>query len=101
MILSGEPIPARQALEYGAIDAILEGELTPAAVEFARLVVREKRPLRRVAAPPPKSTPLRGKHAHIHHTAPRLCKRTRRRHAPAARDRGGGRVVRARAARVA
>src|SRR6266550_201466 len=47
MILSGDPIPARQALEYGAIDAIVEGELTPAAVEFARLVVREKWPLRR------------------------------------------------------
>src|SRR5260370_2924019 len=36
MILSGEPIPARQALEYGAITAIPEEELTPPPAESPR-----------------------------------------------------------------
>src|SRR5437016_3748265 len=34
MIVSGDPIPAKQALQYGAVESILEGELTPAAVDF-------------------------------------------------------------------
>jgi 3-hydroxyacyl-CoA dehydrogenase len=84
MILSGEPIPARQALEYGAIDAILEGELTPAAVEFARLVVREKRPLRRVRDLDEKLAPMRENPAKFDEVAASLSKRTRGLHAPAA-----------------
>src|SRR5947209_12990217 len=84
MILSGDPIPARQALEYGAIDAILEGELTPGGVEFARLVVREKRPLRRVRDLDERLAPMRQNPAKFDELAASLSKRTRGLHAPAA-----------------
>jgi len=48
MILSGEPIPAKDALAAGLIDEIIEGDLVKGAVAFARKVVAEKRPLRHV-----------------------------------------------------
>ena len=48
LILGGDPVPAQQALEMGLIDAVVEGDLTDAAVAFANEVVREKRPLRRL-----------------------------------------------------
>jgi 3-hydroxyacyl-CoA dehydrogenase len=48
MILSGNPIPAKDALAHGLIDEIVEGDLIAGAVAFARKVVAEKRPLRRV-----------------------------------------------------
>ena len=45
MILSGEPIPARDALDSGLIDEIVEGDLVASAIAFARRVVAERRPL--------------------------------------------------------
>jgi 3-hydroxyacyl-CoA dehydrogenase len=46
MILTGDPIPADQALEAGLIDAIVEGDLTEAAVAFARgIVARRQTPV--------------------------------------------------------
>src|SRR5215470_7643753 len=45
MILSGEPIPAREALDGGLIDEIVEGDLAAGAVTFARAAVADKRPL--------------------------------------------------------
>ena len=48
MIVSGEPIGAAEAREDGIIDEIVDGDLTAAAIEFARRVVREGRPLRLV-----------------------------------------------------
>src|SRR5712671_5908815 len=45
MILSGEPIPAREALDAGLVDDIVEGDLVAGAVAFARRVVADKRPL--------------------------------------------------------
>jgi 3-hydroxyacyl-CoA dehydrogenase len=45
MILSGEPIPVREALDAGLIDEIIEGDLMAGAVAFARAAVAEKRPL--------------------------------------------------------
>jgi 3-hydroxyacyl-CoA dehydrogenase len=45
MILSGEPIPAREALDAGLIDEIIEGDLMAGAVAFAQAVVAEKRAL--------------------------------------------------------
>jgi 3-hydroxyacyl-CoA dehydrogenase len=47
MILSGDPIPAAQALDYGLVDEIVEGDVTEGAIAFARRVLAEKRPLRR------------------------------------------------------
>jgi 3-hydroxyacyl-CoA dehydrogenase len=82
MILSGDPIPAKEALQYGAVDAILEGELTPAAVEFAREMVREKRPLRRVRDMDEKLAPIRQDPAKFDEFAAPLSKRTRGLHAP-------------------
>jgi len=45
MILSGEPIAAREALDAGLVDEIIEGDLITGAIAFARRVVAEKRPL--------------------------------------------------------
>jgi 3-hydroxyacyl-CoA dehydrogenase len=45
MILSGDPIPANEALEAGLIDEIVTGDLTSAALAFARRAVAEKREL--------------------------------------------------------
>jgi 3-hydroxyacyl-CoA dehydrogenase len=48
MIVTGEPIGAPEALADGIIDEIVEGELTPAAITFARGAVAEGRPLKLV-----------------------------------------------------
>jgi 3-hydroxyacyl-CoA dehydrogenase len=48
MIVTGEPIGASEALADGIIDEIVEGELTTAAVAFARRVVTDARPLKLV-----------------------------------------------------
>src|SRR6201997_4791988 len=48
MIVSGDPIGAAEAMADGVIDELAEGDLTAAAIAFARRVVREGRPLRLV-----------------------------------------------------
>jgi 3-hydroxyacyl-CoA dehydrogenase len=48
MIVTGDPIEAREALADGVIDTIVDGDLTEGAIAFARRVVAEGRPLRRV-----------------------------------------------------
>jgi 3-hydroxyacyl-CoA dehydrogenase len=48
MIVSGDPIEAREALADGVIDEIVDGSPTEGAVAFARRAVAESRPLRRV-----------------------------------------------------
>jgi 3-hydroxyacyl-CoA dehydrogenase len=48
MIVSGEPIGAAEARADGIIDEIVEGDLTAAAIDFARRTVREGQPLRLV-----------------------------------------------------
>ena len=45
MILSGNPIPADQALAAGLIDDIADGDLRAAGIAFAQRVLAEKRPL--------------------------------------------------------
>jgi 3-hydroxyacyl-CoA dehydrogenase len=45
MVLSGDPIPVRDALDAGLVDEIVEGDLVAGAIAFARRVVAEKRPL--------------------------------------------------------
>ena len=45
MILSGDPINAADALACGIVDEIADGDVTAAAVAFARHVLAEKRPL--------------------------------------------------------
>ncbi|HXO89227.1 MAG TPA: 3-hydroxyacyl-CoA dehydrogenase NAD-binding domain-containing protein [Stellaceae bacterium] len=48
MIVTGDPIEAREALADGVIDEIVEGDLAAGAIAFARRVVAEGRPLRLV-----------------------------------------------------
>jgi len=49
LITSGRQFNAAQALDYGVIDAVTgEGELRRDAIAFARRVIDEKRPLKRV-----------------------------------------------------
>ena len=48
MIVTGEPIGAAEAREGGIIDEIVDGDLTAAATDFARRVVREGWALRLV-----------------------------------------------------
>jgi len=48
MIITGDPIEAREALADGVIDKIVNGDLTEGAIAFARRVVAENRVLRRV-----------------------------------------------------
>jgi 3-hydroxyacyl-CoA dehydrogenase len=45
MIVTGDPVGASEALADGVIDEIAEGDLTEAAIAFARRVVAEGRPL--------------------------------------------------------
>ena len=59
MILSGNPIPAQDALSVGLIDEIIEGDLIEGAIAFARKVVAEKRPLKRVRDMEEKLAPFR------------------------------------------
>jgi 3-hydroxyacyl-CoA dehydrogenase len=48
MIVTGDPIGAAEARADGIIDEISEGDLTAAAIDLARRIVREGRPLRLV-----------------------------------------------------
>ena len=49
-IVEGNPVTAVKAAAMGIIDEIIEGDLRSGAVAFARKVVAEKRPLRKVSA---------------------------------------------------
>ena len=48
MIVSGDPVPAQKAKEIGVIDEIAGGDLKAAAIDLAKRVVAEKRPLIKV-----------------------------------------------------
>jgi 3-hydroxyacyl-CoA dehydrogenase len=61
IILSGNPVPAPQALEMGAIDAIVDGDPTDAAVEYAKKLVADGAPLRKIRDMDDKVAAARGK----------------------------------------
>ena len=48
MILSGDPVSAQEALKLGLVDEIVEGDPIQGAIAFARRMLAEKTPLRRV-----------------------------------------------------
>jgi len=50
MITEGNPVPAPQALAWGAIDEIAEGDLTAAALSAARRLIAAGQPPRRTGA---------------------------------------------------
>jgi 3-hydroxyacyl-CoA dehydrogenase len=84
MILSGDPIPAKDALAAGLIDEIIEGDLNKGAIEFARRVVAEKRPRRRVRDFDEKLAPQRADPASYDAIVAKHVKRGRNLAAPAA-----------------
>jgi 3-hydroxyacyl-CoA dehydrogenase len=57
MIVGGDPIPAKTALEHGLIDAIIDGELRQGAIDFAERLLREEKPLKRVRDLPAPALP--------------------------------------------
>ncbi len=50
MITSGTPVAAAKAKAMGILDEVVEGDLKAAALSFAKKVVDEKRPIRKVSA---------------------------------------------------
>jgi 3-hydroxyacyl-CoA dehydrogenase len=84
MILSGEPIPAREALHAGLVDEIIEGDLVAGAIAFARRVVAEKRPLVLARNREDKLAGARGDLAAFEAAAANYTKRARGQNAPAA-----------------
>ena len=54
MITSGTPVPAAKARTMGILDEVVEGDLKAAALAFAKKVVDEKRPIRKVSQLPAK-----------------------------------------------
>ena len=84
MILSGDPIPAKDALAAGLVDEIIEGDLVAGAVAFARKVLAEKRPLVRVKDREEKLEEIRANPAKFDEIVAQHAKKTRGLHAPAA-----------------
>jgi 3-hydroxyacyl-CoA dehydrogenase len=48
IIVSGDPVPATQAAKAGVIDKIIEGDLLEGTLDYARGLVAQKAPLRKV-----------------------------------------------------
>ncbi len=48
MIVSGTPVPSEKLAKTALFDQMIEGELLPGALAFAKLVIDEKRPLKLV-----------------------------------------------------
>jgi 3-hydroxyacyl-CoA dehydrogenase len=84
MILSGDPIPAREALDAGLVDEIVEGDLVAGAIAFARRVVAETRPLALTRNREDKLAAVRGDLAAFDAAAANYTKRARGQNAPAA-----------------
>jgi 3-hydroxyacyl-CoA dehydrogenase len=84
MILSGDPIPAAEALEFGVIDATVEGELAVAAVAFAREKAAQGGPLVLAKNRDEELAPYRNYPERLDAEAAVYLKRARGRNAPAA-----------------
>lgn len=61
MIASGNPIGAREALQIGLIDQIIEGDLLQGAIAFTEKVIADGSPLRKVSEMNKKVEAVRGK----------------------------------------
>jgi 3-hydroxyacyl-CoA dehydrogenase len=84
MILSGDPIAAKDALVLGLVDEIFEGDPMAAGVAFARRAIAEKRPLTRVRDLEDKLRDLRARPDKFSEIAAAHVKRARGLHAPTA-----------------
>jgi 3-hydroxyacyl-CoA dehydrogenase len=83
MILSGDPIPAKEALSLGLVDEVFDGDPAGAGVAFARKVLAEKRPLRKVGEIDDKLAELRKQPGKFDELAAAHVKKARGLHAPA------------------
>jgi 3-hydroxyacyl-CoA dehydrogenase len=83
MILTGDPIPARDALEAGLLDALVD-ELEAGAVAFAKKIVAERRPVVRTRDRDDKLAPFKADLANFDQAAAPYLKRGRGLQAPAA-----------------
>jgi 3-hydroxyacyl-CoA dehydrogenase len=83
IILSGDPIPAEEALAVDLVDEIVAGDLTVGAIAFAKRVVAEKRPLRRARDAESKLSALRANPAKFDEIVAAHLKKARGLHAPA------------------
>jgi 3-hydroxyacyl-CoA dehydrogenase len=83
MILSGDPIPAKEALSLGLVDEVFDGDPAGAGVAFARKVLAEKRPLRKVGEIDDKLAELRKQPSKFDELAAAHVKKARGLHAPA------------------
>ena len=84
MILSGDPIPAKEALAAGLVDEIIEGDLVKGAVAFAKKVIAEKRPLKHVRDLDDKIAPFRANPEKFNEAAANVAKKSRGLEAPLA-----------------
>ena len=84
MIVTGEPIGAQEALADGVVDAIIEGDLTAGAKDFARGALREGRPLRLVRDRDERLAATRADPRAYDEAAATLTRRARGQRAPAA-----------------
>jgi len=84
MILSGDPISARDALRHGLIDEIVDGDVTAAAIAFVRRAVAEKRPVVLARERDDKLAPARRDRAKFEELAAAHIKRAKGLRAPAA-----------------
>jgi 3-hydroxyacyl-CoA dehydrogenase len=82
MILSGEHVPVKDAAASGLVDEIVQGDLTAGAVAFARRIVAEGRPLRRIRDMDDKLAPLRAAPDRFNEIVANNLKRARGMHAP-------------------
>ncbi len=49
MMISGKPIGAREAMQHGIIDRIIDGDLLEGATEYAREIMQEQAPSRKIS----------------------------------------------------
>ena len=54
IITSGDPVPVQKAKEMGVIDEITDGDLKTAALDFAKRILAEKRPIQKIRERPVK-----------------------------------------------
>src|SRR5262249_61325965 len=84
MIWTGDPMDAAQGRGEGVVAEIIEGDRRAGAVAFARRVLAENRPLRRVRDMDDKLAPMRADPKAFDTLVAELSRRTRGLHAPAA-----------------
>jgi 3-hydroxyacyl-CoA dehydrogenase len=84
MIVSGEPMDAGEALAFGLVDAVFEGDSVAAALAFARKLLVEERPLRRLRDDDSKLSAARSDRSKFTAAAAAVNKRTRGLEAPLA-----------------